>query len=232
MNNKTNPFKQKCFYIILILFAIAIGLLWFAHREYNESERLVEEVEFYDSLNNYNKIFYSKAFKLLKKENEQLYDSLKKYKDKLDIVIQFTHEKEYSTGKVTAKPKIKDSIVYDTIPVSIPQIAKTFEYISEPNDTFQYKLNVNSLTEPNWYSIKAKIKNKFTIVNKEENGMNHTTIGSENGGTITDATVFKKKEKRSVFSRISVGPSVTGGYDLVNKQWGLMVGASVTYDLK
>lgn len=232
MNNKTNPFKQKCLYVILALFAIAIGLLWFAHKEYNESERLVEEVEYYDSLNNYNKIFYSKAFKQLKKENEQLYDSLKKYKDKLDIVIQFTHEKEYSTGKVTTKPKIKDSIVYDTIPVSIPQIAKTFEYISEPNDTFQYKLNVNSLTEPNWYSIKAKIKNKFTIVNKEENGMNHTTIGSENGGTITDATVFKKKEKRSVFSRISVGPSVTGGYDLVNKQWGLMVGASVTYDLK
>ena len=226
------PFKSKCFWIVLILFLITCGLVWYADKLYNNTRRLVEEVEYYDSLNNYNKIYYSTTFSALKKENRQLYDSLKKYKDKIDYVVQFTHEKEYNTGKTTSKPKVKDSTVYDTIPVLVPQVAKTYEYTSEPNDTFQYKLNVNSFTEPNWYSIQAKVKNKFTIVNKEDGDMNHITIEPGNGGTITDPTVWKKKDSRSVFDRFSFGPSVTAGYDVINKQWGIMAGVSVTYDLK
>ena len=223
--------KQKCFYIILILFLITCGLLWYGYEAYEHTNELIEEVEYYDSLNNYNKIYYSKTFSALRKENRALYDSLKKCKDKLDYVIQFTHEKEYNTGHNTSKPIIKDSTVYDTVPLIIPQIARTYEYTSEPNDTFQYKLNVNSYTEPNWYSIQAKVKNKFTIVNKEEGGVNHTTIGSDNGGTISDVTLWKKEQKKTVLDRISVGPSITAGYDIINKQWGMMAGASVTFDL-
>ena len=227
-----NPFKQKCFWIVVVLFLITCGLVWYADKSYRNTKRLVEEVEYYDSLNRYNKIYYSDTFRALKKENKQLYDSLKQYKDKIDYIVQFTHEKEYNTGKTTSKPNIKDSVVYDTIPMIVPQVAKTYEYTSEPNDTFQYKLNVNSFTEPLWYSMQAKVKNKFTIVNKEQDGINHTTIEPNNGGTISDVTLFKKKEKRKFLNRFSFGPSVTGGYDVVNKQWGIMVGASVTFDLK
>ena len=227
-----NPFNKKCFYIVLLLFLITCGLLWFSNKQYNDSRRLIEEVEYYDSLNRYNKIYYSKKFSSFKKENKELYDSLKQYKDKIDYIVQFYHEKEYNTGQVHTKPNIVDSVVYDTIPVTIPQVARTYEYTSELNDTFQYKLNVNSFTEPNWYSINAKVKNKFTIVNKEENGVNHITIDPENGGTISNPTIYKKDNKRKFWNRFSVGPSVTAGYDLVNKQWGITAGASVTFDLK
>ena len=231
MEKTDSIFKNKCFYAVLVLLAIICGLAWISHKKYVDSKKLIEEVEYYDSLNHYNKIFYSKTFSALKKENKHLYDSLKEYKDKIDYIVQFYHEKEYNTGKVISKPKIKDSIVYDTVPVTIPQVAKTYEYTSEPNDTFQYKLNVNSLTEPKWYSIETKVKNKFTIVNKEENGINHTTIGSENGGTISDVTVFKKKNKKNVFKRFSIGPGVTAGYDPINKQWGVMAGVTGSFDL-
>ena len=224
-------FKEKCFYIVLALFLVTCGLIWFSNKQYESSKKLIEEVEYYDSLNNYNKIYYSKTFKELKKENKELYDSLKQYKDKIDFIVQFTHEKEYETGKIETKPNIVDSIVFDTIKISETLMAKTYEYNSEPNDTFQYKLNVNSYTEPNWYSLNVRTKNKFTIVNKEEGGINHTTIGSNNGGTISDVTLFNKKEKRKFLSRFSVGPSVTAGYDIINKQWGIMAGASVTFDL-
>lgn len=227
-----NPFKQKCFLLVLILFIATCGLVWYSNHEYNESKKLVEEVEYYDSLNRYNKIYYSKTFEALKKENKELYDSLKQYKDQIDYIVQFYHEKEYNTGQVHTKPNIVDSVVYDTIPITIPQVTKTYEYISEPNDTFQYRLSVNSLTEPNWYSINAKVKNKFTIVNKEYgNGMNHIVIDPGNGGTISNTTIYKKEKKKTVWNRFSAGPSVTGGYDLINKQWGIMVGASVTFDL-
>lgn len=224
-------FKEKCFYFILALFFITCGLIWFSSIQYESSKNLIEEVEYYDSLNNYNKVYYSKTFKELKKENKELYDSLKQYKDKIDFIVQFTHEKNYQTGKVETKPNVVDSVIYDTIKVSETLMAKTYEYNSEPNDTFQYKLNINSYTEPNWYSLNVRTKNKFTIVNKEEDGINHITIGSNNNGNISNVTVFNKKEKRKFLSRFSVGPSVTAGYDIVNKQWGIMAGASVTFDL-
>ena len=179
---------QKCFYIVLVLFIVTCGLLWYSYKQYQESSRLVDEIEYYDSLNTYNKVYYSKTFSSLRKENKHLYDSLKQYKDKIDYIVQFYHEKEYNTGNSTVKPNIKDSTVYDTIPMVIPSVARTYEYVSEPNDTFQYKLNVNSFTEPKWYSIQAKVKNKFTIVNKEDGDANHITIKPDNGGTVVANT--------------------------------------------
>ena len=228
-----NFIKNNSHWIIAILIFLIVGLTAHFTYEIKKRQKKIDEIEYTDSNGTYNKQYYETKFKELKKVNKQLYDSLKQYKDKIDYIVQFYHEKEYNTGHVTTKPNIKDSIVYDTIPMIVPSIAKTYEYISEPNDTFQYKLNVNSFTEPKWYSIQAKVKNKFTIVNKDEgNGVNHITIDPENGGTITNPTVYKKKEKRSFLNRFSFGPSVTGGYDVVNKQWGIMAGASMTFDLK
>jgi hypothetical protein len=76
------------------------------------------------------------------------------------------------------------------------------------------------------------VKNKFTIVNKEDNGMNHTTIGSENGGTITDVTAFKKEKKKTILERFSIGPTVTAGYDVCHKEWGVMAGVGITLNLE
>ena len=225
-------YKKYSSWIIAILITVIIGLVAYFNYRLEQKQRKIDEIEYTDSTGTYNKLYYEAKFASLKKQNKELYDSLKKYKDKIDYIVQFYHEKEYNTGQVHAKPNIIDSVVYDTIPYTVPPIAKTYEYVSEPNDTFQYKLNVNSFTEPNWYSVQAKVKNKFTIVNKEEGGMNHITIDPGNGGTITNPTVWKKKEKRSLWDRFSFGPGVTAGYDPINKQFGVVVGASATFDLK
>jgi hypothetical protein len=225
-------YEKYSSWIIAILIVVIVGLVAYFNYELQKKQKKIDEIEFTDTTRTYHKVYYEAKFKELKKQNRELYDSLKQYKDKIDYIVQFYHEKEYNTGEVHTKPNIIDSIVYDTIPYIVPSIAKTYEYLSEPNDTFQYKLNVNSFIEPNWYSIQAKVKNKFTIVNKEEGGANHITIKPENGGTITDPTVWKKKEKRSFLDRFSFGPGVTAGYDPINKQWGVVFGASVTLDLK
>lgn len=222
-------FKKYSLWIIGVFVLLIIGVdIYLSYKV----RKKTDEIEYTDTTGTYHKHYYESKFKELKKTNRELYDSLKQYKDKIDFIVQFYHEKEYNTGQIHTKPKIIDSLVYDTVPITVPPIARTYEYISEPNDTFQYKLNVNSFTKPNWYSIHAKVKNKFTIVNKEEdNGMNHVTIQPNNGGTISNPTVYKKEKKKTFWNRFSIGPSVTAGYDLVNKQWGIMGGVSATFDL-
>lgn len=227
-----NFYNRFSSWIVTLLIVVIVGLIAYFNYELQKKQKKIDEIEYTDTTGTYHKQYYETKFKELKKINRELYDSLKQYKDKIDYIIQFYHEKDYNTGQVHTKPKIIDSVVYDTVPVTIPQVAKTYEYTSESNDTFQYKLNVNSFTEPNWYSIKAKVKNKFTIVNKEDgNGMNHITIDPENGGTVSNTTIFKKEKKRNFWDRFSVGPAVTAGYDIVNKQCGVTAGASITFDL-
>ena len=233
MINMFKKFYEKySSWIIAILIALIVGLVAYLNYEFQKKQKQIEEIEFTDTTGTYHKVYYEKKFKELKKENRELYDSLKQYKDKIDYIVQFYHEKEYNTGQSHNKPIVKDSVVNDTSFIKIPNVCRTYEYTSEPNDTFQYKLSVNSLTQPNWYLIQAKVKNKFTIVNKEEGGANHITIKPDNGGTITNPTVWKKKEKRSFLDRLSFGPGFTAGYDPINKQWGIVFGASATLDLK
>jgi len=228
-----NFYKKHYSWIIAVLITAIILVCALLTYEKKKENRLIDEIDYVDSLNQYNKYYYETKFSELKKTNKKLYDSLKQYKDKIDYIVQFYHEKEYNTGKIDGnKPKVKDSVVYDTIPMIIPPIAKTYEYTSEPNDTFQYKLNVNSFTEPKWYSIEAKVKNKFTIVNKEEGGMNHIVINPENGGNITNPTVWKKGKKRSLWDRLSIGPGFTMGYDPLRKEWGMTAGITGAIDLK
>lgn len=46
-------------------------------------------------------------------------------------------------------------------------------------------------------------------------------------------TVTKYIEKqKTLWDRVSFGPSITTGYDPINHQWGMMIGGSVTFNLK
>ena len=103
-------FKSKCFYFVLCLSIITIGLLIYTHYELDKSRKLIGEIEYYDSLNTYNKLYYDKSFSSLEKENKQLYDSLKRYKDQISYLVQFTHEKDYNTGNIATKPISVDTL--------------------------------------------------------------------------------------------------------------------------
>lgn len=219
--------KNKCLIIVLSLLLVIAALIGYTHYKIENSYKKINEIEFKDSLNKYNKIYYETTINELKKTNKQLYDSLDASKNMIDFLVQFNAKQEYKTGKVIIK---HDTIYEDTTKV---KDAKTFEYTNvNPNDTMNYKLKINSIEEPNWYSLDISTSTKYTIVNKDYgNNTNHITIdGGNNTTDITDVTVFKKK-KKTFWSRFGVGPSVTAGYDVINKNFGVMPGVSVTYDL-
>ena len=221
--------KEKAFKILnVIILGLIIGMMFFVCKKSDHTKELVDGVEAIDSTNTYSKVYYDTEISNLKKKNKELYDSLQVNRDKVSYLLQFKYQKEYTTGVVHVKDKNQASTEQTTIP-TIEEKDSTYTYSSVPNDTMMYKLQVNSSREPNWYSLNVKMSDRFTIVNKsDDNGLNVITIDPQNNGNISDVTTFKKKQKKTFFQHFHVGPSVTAGYDPINKQWGVMIGVGVT----
>lgn len=222
--------KTIIFLILLILFSIGLTMCF---HEFNKLGFLNNKIE-YDDTSKIHHVIYSEGnFSTLKKENRELYDSLKKYKKQIDFLTSFEYQKEYKTEKVIVNNSNPKQILYTKDTEGNYQEytkATTYEYKNTPNDSIEYKLKINSYTEPNWYSLDVKMHDKITIVDKDNKNGTHTLdIGTKNKATITNATVYKKK--RSFWNRFSVGPSVSVGYDPFHKNLGMTIGVGMTFDL-
>lgn len=210
---------DKDWVIIGILFCVIAFLSVKVFNMNKQSKICIEQIHKHDDdTGRYSVIFHDQTIASLKKTNKDLYDSLQVYKDKVDYLLKFKYEKEYSTGTVTIDTTKKDT-----------SDVKVFEYGNNNNDTLNYNLKIGSTVEPKWYKLDLKLSNEFTIVNKRDGDLNETTIFPSNNGNISDVTVFKKKNK--FWDNFSIGPSVNAGYDIINKQFGVNVGISVTYKL-
>lgn len=216
--------NQHLLFIVVVLISIVSTFLVTkkCSNSLDGNKIINKEIEYVDSNKTYNKIHMDAEFSKLKKENNELYDSLKKSRDIIDYLVQFDYEKSYSSGKVETSSK-KDN--------ASASISHDYVYNSEPNDSFEYKLTINSEKEPNYYQLDTKFKQRFTIVNEHDNGMNHTTIKEDGKGDISNVTVFHKKNKKKFIDRFAVGPSITVGYDPLNKNMGCMVGVSLTFNI-
>ena len=221
---------------LILFFVLLIALSVIVVKCYNAIDELVnnkQKIEFDDSAKIHHVVYNEGNFSNLKKENKQLYDSLKKYKKQIDFLTSFDYQKEYNIDKVTINKKKPNETLYIKSNEGYKEYASepfTYEYFNNSNDSIEYKLKINSYTEPNWYSLNVKVKDKITIVDKDNGKGSHTLdIGSQNKATISNAAVYKKK--RSFWNRFAVGPSVTAGYDPFNKKLGMTVGVGVTFDL-
>lgn len=233
-NEKKVTFKINKSFILNAILIIAICLLGWQNYNQNKviDDQTVQLTTKNIDDNKITTIVYEQKLESLKKTNKELYDSLKIYKDEIDYLVQFKHSKEYIVQE-TIKPIEKVDSITDSTKIKVIEEVKEFVYENkEPNDTLTYQLKIGSTVEPNWYSIKFNVSEKFIVVNKEINGINETTIApSTSSGVVSDVTVLKQKEKFKIKDRIAIGPSVTAGYCLINKQIDIMIGVSVTFDL-
>ena len=213
-------------YVLLLLDAVILilgGLVfYFNHKASTNAEKFIETVE---QDGKYIQRYYEREFSELKKENKELYDSLKKSKKEIESLSQFQYKVKYVTDTVYTEPK-KD------LPEEIQELPDNTYTYSNETDTLSYKLKINSKLEPNWYQLSAEVKDKFTIVNKDYgNGQQGTTIESQNHGEISDVTAWQKPKTTKWYNRFSFGPTVSVGYDPINKNVGVVVGVGVTYDI-
>lgn len=206
---------DKEWFIIVILFLI-IAYLGFKMYSLNKvSETHIEEIHKQDeNKHKYTIIYYDQTIESLKKRNKELYDSVKNYKKQIDYLIQFKYEKEYIFDTIYCDTTIHDSI-------------HVYEYENNNNDTLNYNLKIGSAVEPNWYKFNLKLKDEFTIINTKDGQINNTTIETNNG-SISDVTIIKNK-KRNFLDNFVIGPSINVGYDVINQNFGVNVGFSVTY---
>lgn len=217
-----NIIKKYYIYILLIITILILGIK--LNYEMGKRNKLLTDpivVENGDS-GRYSVIYYSQdSYKWLKSQNQDLYDSLKKYKNQIDFITQFNYYKEYKT----------DTVVVDT--TSVNEDVAVYEYTNEPNDSLQYNLTIGSTVPPRWYMLKMSVADQFTIVNKSDGDLNNTSIESKNGGELSSVIVYNPNTstKQSFWNRFSIGPSVTTGYCINNKNLDVMFGFSVTYNI-
>lgn len=227
--------KYKLIKLILALLVLIL-ISFFVFKRCSNSKNK-DNVEYVDKKGTYHKEFKDGKFSDLKKENKELYDSLKKYKKEIDYLVQFKYNKRYKTDKVIVKTtEIKKVPIYIKNDkgefIEKKEEAKTYEYQNKPNDSIEYKLKINSVREPNWYSLDVNVHDKITLVNKkEENGINHLTINTDNKANVTDVTTFKKKEKKNIFNKIAIVPGIYYGYDIKNKKIGYGIGITLGYNI-
>jgi hypothetical protein len=214
--------KDNIIHILLIFFLICLSC--YTYKLYKQTKDQIVYIEEQAEEGALSMIYYQDEIDNLSKINKELYDSIKIFKNQIDYLVQFKYEKTYTTGKIETD-KVKE-VVHNA-----DSIVKTYEY-SNKNDTLSYILNVGAFEKPQWYSLDVKISDKFTIVNKAFEGFDKLDIVSDSNGKINDVTVLKKKEKINIFDNISIGPSMTMGYNFTTKEPEFILGVSITYDIK
>lgn len=213
-------FKKE--YIVYGVLAVIIGFLAFHILKLNkEIETRDEKIAYYDTAEKEYVVVYDDAkINELKKENEELYSQIKQYKKDIDYLVQFKNTTVYVT----------DTVFIDSSKVNKEE-TKVYEYTNTTqNDTLNYNLKIGSTVEPDWYKLQVEVSEEFTIVNRKTDGDNITTITPSNGGTISDVTVHKQKQS-NFLDNFGIGPSITAGYGLVNRQFDVVVGVSVIYNI-
>lgn len=198
-------------WVLIVLLGVLIIYLFRTNRQLESS------YESYKKDGTYVTTYQSKTINELKRENKELYDSIKKKKDvKQAAIIKYKYEYKGETIYLDRKiPPMPDSIY-------------TFK---KNSDSISYTAKVKSSAKPEWCKVDFTLNDKLTLINREQDGKNELSI-TTNGGTIDGTVVFNKDDKKdSFFNRFSVGINAGVGYGLITKNPDVFVGIGISFRL-
>lgn len=184
-----------------------------------QNESLTKNAEF-DKNNTYVKIYESQSISKLKKENKELYDSIKTLKD-VESAVEIKYRYRYKTDTVFVPKKDGGKITIDK--------DSLYKFTSD-NDTVNYELDVKA-KGLEWYTMNFTINDKFTLVNRNDGNQNETNIYHSPNVSIDGTTMYHVNGKSNKwYNRFAVGPQV--GFGINNDgQFGTYVGVGVTFNL-
>lgn len=196
-------------WLIILLLAISCFYLWRSAKE-NHKNLIQEELTFQKNENQTVNISNDKALSDLKKENKELYDSIKKLSDVSQAIqIKYVTKREIDTVFIDNTYLSKDSVYH----------------YAQTSDTINYNLDIKG-KDVQWFKLGFSIQDSLMLVTRSYNGQNETTISHDSNTSISDVTVFvpKKKFFQKVKENIYFGVGVGAGYGVINKKPDIYIG--------
>lgn len=197
---------------MIILLAISCFYFW---RSSNDSKGnlIKEEITFDKNEKQTVNISNDKTLGELKKENKELYDSIRKLTDvKEAIQVKYVIERDI------------DTVYIDNTYIPLDSI---YHY-AQNSDTINYNLDIKG-KDVEWFKLDFSIQDSLMLVTRSVNGQNETTISHTTNTSIKDVTVFvpKKKFSQKVKENTYFGVGVGAGYGFFNKKPDIYIGINV-----
>ena len=226
-------FTQKTIDIIQWGFIIGLIAMLVIHGvNYQQTKKdLVTSAE-YNKENTYVRIYESQRLDKLKRENRELYDSIKKLNDvESGMVIKF--REHYVTDTIMVD---KFVVQRDTIRV-VADNNKVYESVvsiyhyTQNNDTVNLDIDIKA-KELQWCKADFTISDQFIIINREKDGVNQTLINHSDNATIESTTMWHRKDTKKWYQRFTISPQIGVGYGMINRKVDTYVGVGVGYQFK
>ena len=226
-------FTQKTIDIIQWGFIIGlIAMLVIQGVNYQQTKKdLVTSAE-YNKENTYVRIYESQRLDKLKRENRELYDSIKKLNDvESGMVIKF--REHYVTDTIMVD---KFVVQRDTIRV-VADNNKVYESVvsiyhyTQNNATVNLDIDIKA-KELQWCKADFTISDQFMIINREKDGVNQTLINHSDNATIESTTMWHRKDTKKWYQRFTISPQIGVGYGMINRKVDTYVGVGVGYQFK
>ena len=208
--------KQKIIQIIqwLMIILLAISCFYFWRLSNDSKENLIkDEITFDKNERQTVNISNDKTLSELKKENEELYDSIRKLSDvKEAIQVKYVLKRDIDTVYMNNTYIPTDSIYH----------------YAQNSDTINYNLDIKG-KDVEWFKLDFSIQDSLMLVTRSVNGQNETTISHTTNTSIEDVTVFvpKKTFSQKVKENIYFGVGVGAGYGVFNKKTDIYIGINV-----
>lgn len=166
----------------------------------------------------YVKIYESQTIESLKKENRELYDSIKRLND-VESAIEIRYKYKYVTDTIT-----KTEFVYNTND-------SVYHYHND-NDTITCDIDVKA-NNLEWIQNRFTINDRFMIINREKDGMNQTFINHGENTTVDAVDTWHRiEDKQKWHKNFHLGIQAGFGYGVFNRKPDIFIGVGVSYDLK
>lgn len=207
MTKTLNKIMDVGQWILIGLLAVALFFTYTQNKEM--SEDLVTNTE-YSNGNEYVIVNKDNQISRLKKENKELYDSIKGLKN-VSSAIQVKYKYRY---------------VGDTVYVPSTKMAEDSIYRYSTNtDTISYDLTI-AANNVRWHKLNFSLSDSLMIISRSKNGVNETRIVHSDPVDVTSATVFhpSKTFGEKVKDRVYVGVGVGAGYGVINKKPDVFIG--------
>ena len=166
----------------------------------------------------YVKIYESQTIESLKKENRELYDSIRRLND-VESAIEIRYKYKYVTDTIT-----KTEFVYNTND-------SVYHYHND-NDTITCDIDVKA-NNLEWIQNRFTINDRFMIINREKDGMNQTFINHGENTTVDAVDTWHRiEDKQKWYKNFHLGIQAGFGYGVFNRKPDIFIGVGVSYDLK